>query len=129
MTLTLKVSDIYYTQDSISEQFGDRGNGEVETLEKTFKELLYGDVHVGDLRPLSVVLKDGKKWVVSGNRRLYVYKQLNHYGRLEQVTVNSRPINPQRVGRLIGNKNVADRPYKLLFYASLILLKNGIVYD
>jgi len=88
-------SDILFTQDSISEEFGWDGG---ETLEETFREILYGEVDVDDISPLTVVKISGEYWVKSGNRRLYVYQKLNQLGRLDTVAVNKTKVNVNKVG-------------------------------
>ena len=99
-TLQVPPRDIRFTQDSISEAFGDRGDQapiDPETIEDTFRKLLYGDVSVNSLRKISVVRKDNRMWVVSGNRRLYVFKKLQEHGRISTVPINVVALNKERV--------------------------------
>ena len=92
----LAPSSIRFTQDSISEQFG-RDSG--ETLEETFRQLVYGETSVEaepDLH-LGVVCLDGVYWVISGNRRLYLYRRLEQKGLMDTVPVVVQPVNHLRV--------------------------------
>jgi hypothetical protein len=68
-TLELQPSEIRYTQDSISEEFG---HDKSKTIDDTYRELLYGAIDVKNIRFISVVFHDDLYWVTSGNRRLYV---------------------------------------------------------
>lgn len=86
-------SEIRFTQDSISEQFRSG-----QSLENTFRQLLNGQTSVASIGALQVVYYEGKYWVVSGNRRLYLYRKLQEKGRLSTVPVVVTQIDRQRVG-------------------------------
>lgn len=113
-TLQVPPRDIRFTQDSISEAFGDRGDQapiDPETIEDTFRKLLYGDVSVNSLRKISVVRKDNRMWVVSGNRRLYVFKKLQEHGRISTVPINVVALNKERFEKMFTTKNEGQSIY------------------
>ena len=87
-------SSIRFTQDSISEQF-ERDSG--ETLEETFRQLLYGETSVEAVSMIKVVWCKGTYWVTSGNKRLYLYRRLQEKGRLSTVPVAVRPLDERKV--------------------------------
>ena len=95
----LPPSEIRFMQNSILDRFGGR-DGKVETIEETFKELLYGETAVEDIRHISVVERGGVTWVISGNRRLYIYQKLEKYGRISTIPVNYKRASKPRVGIL-----------------------------
>jgi len=103
MTVTkLAPSEIRFTQDSIQAEFG-RDVG--QSLEETFRELLYGVTSVEEIRKLSVVKYQKNHWVVSGNRRLYLYHKLQSVGSISEISVNVIPINMERFNAMKTTEN------------------------
>jgi len=100
--LSLSPSQIRFTQDSIQDDFG---REEGRSLEDTFRELLYGEVTVDEIRRLSVVRHEGAHWVVSGNRRLYLYRKLEALRRITMVSVEVIPINMDRFSQMLTTEN------------------------
>lgn len=81
--LKLLPSDILYSQDSINSRFTDG-----TTLEQTYRQLLYQEVTESDIEPIEVVKDErGRWWVVSGNRRLFLYKILYRFHLIHEITV------------------------------------------
>jgi len=85
----MRPSNIRFTQDSISDEFGDS----CKTLVETFRELLYGDLDIDDIEQITVVKYQRQYWVVSGNRRLYIFQKLEEEDCLDTVPVTVKPIN------------------------------------
>ncbi|XP_033760490.1 uncharacterized protein LOC117342441 [Pecten maximus] len=78
----VRPSALRYTHDSISCRFSN-GCG----LEETFRQILYDEVSVSSLPYLEVMPYDNEWFVVRGNRRLYVLKQLESAGKISTVSV------------------------------------------
>ena len=85
--IELSPSDIRFMQDSISRRFRN-GNSVNGTIRKIFK----GEWSVHCLPQIRVVNLNGCYFSFD-NRRLYVYKVLQHHGFLETVQVNVAPIS------------------------------------
>ncbi|XP_006812498.1 uncharacterized protein LOC102803871 [Saccoglossus kowalevskii] len=85
MIVELYPSEILYLQDSISPIF----NNGIPML-ATFRDLLYGDLSVDDIRTISVFQWDVRgecQWYVhSGHRRLYMFKRLQKQGVVDTIT-------------------------------------------
>ncbi|OWF40553.1 hypothetical protein KP79_PYT19987 [Mizuhopecten yessoensis] len=81
-TTRMYPSDLRYTHDSVSCRFS---NG--FCLEETFEKILYDEVRMYDLPCLVAMPYQGKWFVVRGNRRLYIYKQLESAGKISKVDV------------------------------------------
>jgi hypothetical protein len=95
-------SNIYFTHDSISEEFGhDTG----ETIEETYRQLLHGELTVNEIPPISVVYFDCKYWAISGNRRLYIYKRLEVENIIDTVPVKIEPLNKKKFLRKRSTRN------------------------
>lgn len=87
--MNISPSEIRFTQESISNKFKD---GE-HTILSTFQDLYLGNLSADDLPLLHVVTDErNKTWVVKGNRRLFVYKKLQEYGKLNTVRVRVKPM-------------------------------------
>jgi hypothetical protein len=95
-------SDIRFTQDSVSEEFG-RDTG--KTIEETYRQLLHGDLTVNQIRPISVVYLDDKWWAISGNRRLYIFKRLEGKNIIDSVPVKIKPLNVEKFLRKRSTRN------------------------
>ncbi|XP_060567910.1 uncharacterized protein LOC132726591 [Ruditapes philippinarum] len=83
MALQLYPSEIYYSQDSISCHFSD-GNLIGETLD----ELCEGRLKVSDIDPISVTKVNGQ-WITWNNRRLWVFRHLERFGKCSRIAVNN----------------------------------------
>ncbi|CAH1786235.1 unnamed protein product, partial [Owenia fusiformis] len=81
--LSISPNDVFYSQSSIKATFTD----ERYSLEETFISLVRNEVAVATLPKLEVAMIDGKFWVTSGNRRLYLFKILNKWGLCDIIKV------------------------------------------
>ena len=73
--VTLSPDEIYYTQDSISQRWGNNTPHADETIHTTLFELELGIMDTSDIPPIRVK-QNGSCWYSLDNRRLYVFKQL-----------------------------------------------------
>ena len=80
--MNLRIEDIRYSQNSISDCFGD-GRSFVSLC----RDLLSGRVTVNSLPRISVIHHDGNWMAIDGNRRLFVLKRLHDNGRLGRDTI------------------------------------------
>lgn len=77
----MRPSDIRYSQDSISCEFGAG-----KTIWNTLDKLEDGIMQVTDLPKIRVCKKDGK-WYTADNRRLWLFKNLESSGKLNNIAV------------------------------------------
>lgn len=89
--MRLNPNDIRYTQNSISGQFS---NG--LAIETTFYDLLNGFLSPDSIASIEVVMCNGTWWALTGNRRLFLYKQLEELGLVDTIPVVQR--SPDRSG-------------------------------
>ncbi|CAH1785447.1 unnamed protein product [Owenia fusiformis] len=96
----LNPAEILYTQDIVKCHFEDGTN-----LADTFRSLLYGTSSPGDLESMDVMLWDQKYWVVEGNRRLYLFKQLEKLNITKQITAIKIPEEKWMWRKIFRNSN------------------------
>ncbi|XP_063397459.1 uncharacterized protein LOC134681749 [Mytilus trossulus] len=85
--MELKPSEIFYSQDSIMNRFGDYTSHGNTYIGETLDQLLKGHCNVNSIPTISVVKKYGK-WYTSDNRRLWVFRKAEDLGFLETIYVN-----------------------------------------
>ena len=100
----MRPSEINFTHQFISKQFRESRQGSKPMLEKTFEDLLYGRRIINEM-PRIVVIKLGEKenkkiWVLQGNRRLYIYKKLEEFGRINLISVYLQPEDEQAMEKV-----------------------------
>jgi len=66
-----------------------------ESLEDTLDGIRYGGISVSSIPEISVMKKDGK-FYADGNRRLWLFKELEKEGILSTITVNIIDKIPKR---------------------------------
>ncbi|VDI19866.1 Hypothetical predicted protein [Mytilus galloprovincialis] len=84
--MELRPSEIFYSQDSIMNRFGDYTNHRNTYLGETLDQLLQGYCNVYSIPTITVVKKYGK-WFTSDNRRLWVFRKAEEIGFLETIDV------------------------------------------
>ena len=94
----IEPSRVRFTQNSIADHFGEGAN--CQLLEDTFRQLLYGEKNVESIRKIAVVIHEGHYWVVSGNRRLCIFRKLEKCGRISTVPAFVVPIDMEKVEEL-----------------------------
>ena len=85
--IRLAPSEIRFSQDSISNSFGDSTNHADKYIGGTLDEIVR-DPHTADLIPNISVFKMGGKWVTSDNKRLWVFKKAEELGILSSIEVS-----------------------------------------
>ena len=80
----LAPSAIYFSQDSISNSFGNYTPHRNKTIGETLDDILLGKCEISDLPTISVIKKNGF-WVSADNRRLWVFKKLEEFGKCNTV--------------------------------------------
>ena len=85
--MELRPSEIFYSQDSIMNRFGDYTSHGNTYIGETLDQLLRGHCNVNSIPTISVVKKYGK-WYTSDNRRLWVFRKAEELGFLETIDVN-----------------------------------------
>ncbi|XP_078333268.1 uncharacterized protein LOC144625593 [Crassostrea virginica] len=83
-SVLLAPSAIYFSQDSISNRFGQYTPHRNKTIGETLDDILSGKCKVSDLPTISVIKKNGF-WVSADNRRLWVYKKLQAFGKCDAI--------------------------------------------
>ena len=101
--IELRPSKIRFMHDSINPNFRSG-----QSLEDTINRIQQGHMSVYDLPKIRVVRKDGFYYAFD-NRRLYVYRVLEHRGRLNRIRVNLAPLSeyqPHRFSTLNNGESV-----------------------
>jgi len=102
----MQSSDIRYTQSSIFTRF--TVNGEPVYLEGTFRELLNGRLTADAIECIEVVFKYGVWWVLSGNKRLFMYKKLQKLGIICSIPVIIRQWSSFQVRKLFKRRHTTQ---------------------
>lgn len=84
---TLKPSEIYFTQSSISSTFGRSTQHNRKKIGETLDDLVKGHCSVQSI-PRIGVLKEGGKWWTADNRRLWIFRHLEKLGKCTTIPVN-----------------------------------------
>ncbi|CAC5413378.1 unnamed protein product [Mytilus coruscus] len=82
----LKPSDIFYTQDSISNYFGKSTSHSDTHIGDTLDELINGTADVTSIPRIRVFCLNGK-WFTPDNRRLWVFRKAEKHGILHSIPV------------------------------------------
>lgn len=82
-------SEIRFTHDSIQSNFRDG-----RSIPDTFRQILMKNIAVESLPLMEVMKYEGEWFVVRGNRRLFLFQELEKRGYLKQVRVQTRNFNP-----------------------------------
>lgn len=92
----LAPSNIHYSQDSISNRFGQCTQHAGVLIGKTLDDLLSGKISINDISRIEVVSRDGI-YRSADNRRLWIFKKLESLGECSKVPVRFiQYINPQK---------------------------------
>jgi hypothetical protein len=75
-------SSIHFSQDSIASEFS---NG--STLLELFQQVITGEKSVDDIKRVQVFDHNKTYWIYSGNRRLFVFKELQKHGFIKSIPV------------------------------------------
>ena len=97
---SMRPSDIRFTHDSIQYKFTDG-----RTLTETFRQLLRKVTPIENIPKMELMPNKGKWFVVRGNRRLFVYKELEKRNQIEQVQVTKRIFNRELFDKQYTSSN------------------------
>jgi hypothetical protein len=86
VVINLAPSEIRYSQDSISNSFGDSTHHADQKIGETLDEIVMDSDKANFIPNISVFNKDGK-WFTSDNRRLWVFKKAEELGILSSIDV------------------------------------------
>ena len=84
--MELRPSEIFYSQDSIMNRFGDYTPHGNTYIGETLDQLLNGHCNVESMPNISVEKANGK-WFTSDNRRLWVFRKAEEIGFLKSIYV------------------------------------------
>ncbi|CAC5392928.1 unnamed protein product [Mytilus coruscus] len=84
--LQLKPSEIFYSQDSISNRFGLQPPCSEKLIGKTLDELLSKSIAKSDIPNITVVMRDGK-FYTADNRRLWVFQKAEEARIVHEIDV------------------------------------------
>lgn len=93
-------SEIRFTHDSIQSNFRDG-----RSIPDTFRQILMKNVAVESLPLMEVMKYEGEWFVVRGNRRLFLFQELEKRGYLKQVRVQTRNFNPDLFNKQYTSPN------------------------
>lgn len=92
--LSLRPSEIRYSQDSIAYYFG-YGRYSGTSIGQTVDELLQNKCQVGDIPTITVSLRNNV-WYTADNRRLWVFRTCEELGIIDRVPATEGYINPSK---------------------------------
>ena len=102
----LTPKEIHFTQNSINARFSKFANH--KALYSTLEDLLYNKIKIDDIEKSEVVYMNGSWWALTGNRRLYIYKELEELGELRQIQVVKRSLAAEGVEELFSKRFSTD---------------------
>ncbi|KAL3847861.1 hypothetical protein ACJMK2_018844 [Sinanodonta woodiana] len=99
----MRPSQIRYTNDIIFAHFQDG-----TPMFATFKDILFGRVQIkyGGVPPIEVMKNENLYWVVNGNRRLYVFKNLEKCGAITMMPVLERRYDTVEIDKHFSTRNM-----------------------
>lgn len=84
--MMLAPSDIYYSQDSISNRFGISTEHAGELIGETLDKILTGACSIQDIKIIQVVCRYGM-YITADNRRLWIFKKLEELGECTEIPI------------------------------------------
>lgn len=92
----LDPSEIYYSQDSISNRFGKSTKHAGVLIGEVLDDILTGNCSIYDIDTIEVVYRDGD-YISADNRRLWIFKKLEEFGKCTEIPVTIvDEISPQK---------------------------------
>ncbi|KAK3089415.1 hypothetical protein FSP39_003462 [Pinctada imbricata] len=86
VVLSIRPSDIHFSQDSIGCTFGKNTPHSHYSLGETVDDILLDNTTIDDIPMIIVTLVDGL-WFTPDNRRLWVFRKLEELGKCEEISV------------------------------------------
>lgn len=119
--LQLSPSEIYFSQDSISNVFGQSTRHHDKNIGEILDDILLGKCKITDLPPIEVTKRRGL-WVTADNRRLWILKQLQMLGECDKIAVkHAKYIDPRK--KFILSSTKLRRDAGVLFEDRLLTLE------
>ncbi|VDI68602.1 Hypothetical predicted protein [Mytilus galloprovincialis] len=84
--MKLRPSEIYFTQASISSNFGRCTRHANTTIGETLDDLAEGRINIGSIPNISVMKENGKWWTAD-NRRLWIFRHLEKLRKCTEISV------------------------------------------
>ncbi|CAC5381158.1 unnamed protein product [Mytilus coruscus] len=85
--MKLRPSEIFFSQDSISNKWGEQTPCRLKLIGETLDELLTKSISLEDIPNITAVIKSGKFYTVD-NRRLWVFRKAEELGFVNAIEVN-----------------------------------------
>lgn len=121
--LQLSPSEIYFSQDSISNVFGQSTRHHDKKIGETLDDILLGKCKITDLPPIEVTKRRGL-WVTADNRRLWIFKQLQMLGECEKISVERAKYIDQRKKFILNSTRLRRDAGGNLWKSRLSMLTN-----
>ncbi|VDI60075.1 Hypothetical predicted protein [Mytilus galloprovincialis] len=90
--MNLRPSEIFYTQDSISNYFGMSTTHSDMLIGETLDDLINGSATVSSIPTIGVFRLEGK-WFTLDNRRLWVFRKAEKLGTIDSIPVYTTSIS------------------------------------
>ncbi|CAC5394657.1 unnamed protein product [Mytilus coruscus] len=85
--MKLRPSEIFFSQDSISNKWGEQSSCRSKLIGKTLDELLTEHISLKDIPNITVVIKNGK-FYTADNRRLWIFRKAEELGFVHTIEVD-----------------------------------------
>lgn len=86
--MKLAPSDIYYSQDSISNTFGESTKHADKLIGEVLDDILKGKCSIDDIDIINIVIRDDDyRYISADNRRLWIFKKLEELGECTEIPV------------------------------------------
>lgn len=88
--MKLAPSDIFYSQDSISNTFGEKTEHAGKRIGEVLDDILEGKCSIDDIDTINIVIRDEGiyRYISADNRRLWIFKKLEELGECTEIPVN-----------------------------------------
>lgn len=96
--MKLAPSDIYYSQDSISNRFGKSSKYANQLIGEVLDAILEGTISIDTIDTINIIVCDGDyRYISADNRRLWIFKRLEEIGECTEIPVKRvDSISPQK---------------------------------
>lgn len=89
LNMKLAPSDIYYSQDSISNTFGKKTKHAGKRIGEVLDDILEGRCSINDIDTINIVIRDEGiyRYISADNRRLWIFKKLEELDEYTEIPV------------------------------------------
>lgn len=103
---SLKPSEVYFCQDTVTQYFNRKSANSFQPIGETLDALCNDTLDIKSIPIINVVARDGK-WFTENNRRLWIYKKLELIGKVKTIDVFEVPaINEDKWTTINGGVSV-----------------------